>query len=87
MNARELIDILKDYPPDHEIELAIVCPIVGDEPVAVDRFEIAGVLPWDEEDEETGDEVVTLWLIGGEDDDVDAFMDAVDAADEGDEVE
>lgn len=93
MHVRELIDILNDYPPDTEVELAIVCPTQGDDPVAVDRYGIDGVLPWDDSDEDDaepndGDEKLVIWLVGGEEDDVDAFMDAIepDGEDEGDDA-
>lgn len=83
MNARELIDILSDYPPETEVELAVVAPVAeANEPMEVDRFDIAGVLPWEEDDGE-----VVLWLVSGEDDDVEAFLDWVEdsADDEGEE--
>ena len=76
MNVRELMDILKDYPPDAEVELSIVAPVEGDEQIAVDRYPIEGVLPWEDDDEE--DEGPVIWLVGGEEDDVDAFMDAIE---------
>jgi hypothetical protein len=74
MNARELIDILTGYPPETEVELAVVAPVAEvDEPMEVDRFDVAGVLPWEEDDGE-----IVLWLVGGEDDDVEAFLDWVE---------
>jgi hypothetical protein len=81
MNARQLIDILSGYPPETEVELAVVAPVAeADEPMEVDRFDIAGVLPWEEDDGE-----VVLWLVSGEDDDVEAFLDWVeDGADDED---
>jgi hypothetical protein len=81
MNVRELIDILKDYPEDTEVELAIACAVEKDEQIAVDRYPIDGVLPWDDNDEEDGDEAeekLVIWLVGGEEEDVDAFMDAIE---------
>jgi hypothetical protein len=83
MNVRELIDILKDYPEDTEVELAIACAVEKDEQIAVDRYPIDGVLPWDDndDDEEAGDdadEKLVIWLVGGEEEDVDAFMDAIE---------
>lgn len=77
MNVRELIDILKDYPEETEVELAVIAPVADDEDIAVDRYLIEGVMPWDDEEGES------LWLVGGEEADVDAFLDAV----EGDEDE
>ena len=77
MNVRELIEILEDYPDDIEIELAIVAPVTGDEDIAVDRYSVEGVLPW--RDEEDGDGApLSLWLVGGEDDDVAAFVEVVE---------
>jgi hypothetical protein len=81
MNVRELIDILKDYPEDTEVELAIACAVEKDEQIAVDRYPIDGVLPWDDNDEEDGEdaeEKLVIWLVGGEEEDVDAFMDAIE---------
>jgi len=83
VNVRELMDILKDYPAEAEVELSIVAPVEGDEQIAVDRYPIEGVLPWEDDDEEEDGPVI--WLVGGEEDDVDAFMDAIDDEDEADE--
>jgi|688.fasta_scaffold309202_2 hypothetical protein len=75
MRVRELLDILRDQSPDLEVELALVAPVEDDEStITVDRFPVDGVLPW--LDEDTGEEV--LWLIGGDEDDVDAFLDAIE---------
>ncbi len=75
MRVRELIDILRDQPPDAEVELAVVAPVEDDnEDITVDRYSVEGVLPWDDE----GDEGVVIWLVGGEDDDVDSFLDAIE---------
>lgn len=76
MNVQQLIDILKDYPQDTEIEMAIVAPVGEDDQIAVDRYPVEGVLPW-EDDEEGGHDQV-IWLVGGEDDDVETFMDAIE---------
>ena len=80
MNVRELLDILKDYPPDTEIELAIVAPVEDDDQISVDRYQVDGVLPWD--DDEAENEATVIWLVGGEEDDVDSFLDAVETEDE-----
>ena len=75
MRVRELIDILRDQPPDAEVELAVVAPVEDDnEDITVDRYSVEGVLPWDDE----GEEGVVIWLVGGEDDDVDSFLDAIE---------
>ena len=74
MRVSELIEMLKDQPPDAEVEMAVVAPVDDDsEDITVDRYSVEGVLPWEDE----GDEKL-LWLVGGEDDNVDAFLDALD---------
>lgn len=81
MQVRELIDILREQPPDAEVELAIVAPVSEDaDDITVDRYEIDGVLPWSDEDDEDGDgsAELSIWLIGGEDEDVDTFIDALE---------
>ena len=75
MHVRELIDILSEQPPDAEVELAVIAPVEEDsDDITVDRYPVDGVLPWNDDDEEG----LVIWLIGGEDDDVDAFLDAVE---------
>lgn len=75
MLVRELMDILRDQPPDSEVELAVIAPVdESADDITVDRYPVDGVLPWNDDD---SDEVV-VWLIGGEDEDVDAFLDAVE---------
>jgi hypothetical protein len=84
MRVRELIDILNDQPPDAEIELAVIAHVDDDaDDITVDRWSIEAVVPWDDkreavasEDDDT--EHVAVWLVGGEDADVEAFLDAVD---------
>lgn len=87
MRVSELIDILRDQPADAEVELAIVAPVSDDaEDITVDRYAVDGVLPWEdhgEGDEEAEGELV-IWLVGGEDDDVDVFLDAIE---EGEDTE
>ena len=78
MNVRELIDILRDQPPDAEVELAVVAPVDDDDDdITVDRYLVEGVLPWDKD----GDGIV-IWLVGGEEDDVDSFLDNYEQDDE-----
>jgi hypothetical protein len=79
MRVSELIDILREQPADAEVELAVVAPVTDEaDDITVDRFAIDGVLPW-EDDEEDGDEGgLAIWLIGGEDADVDVFLDAIE---------
>ena len=75
MLVRELIDILSDHPGDLEVELAVVAPVDEDsDDITVDRYPVDGVLPWNDDD----DEGLVVWLIGGEDADVDVFLDAVE---------
>ena len=73
MNVRELLEILQDYPHDLEVELAVIAPVVeDDDDIAVDRYVIEGVMPWDDDDGEF------VWLVGGEEDDVEAFINAIE---------
>jgi len=75
VNVRQLIDILKDQDPDAVVELAIVAPVEEDEEdITVDRYEVDAVMPWDRDENEEQ----KVWLVGGEEDDVDAFIDAVE---------
>lgn len=77
MRVAELRDILKDYPPDMEVELAIVEPVSeAAEEISVDRYDLDGVM-LREENTEDGPEM-TLWLIGGEESDVDQLLDALE---------
>ena len=53
MRVSELIDMLKDQPPDAEVELAIVAPVDDDsEDITVDRYSVEGMLPWEDDDDE-----------------------------------
>jgi hypothetical protein len=84
MRVSELIEILQDQPPDAEVELAIVAPVVDEnEDITVDRYSVEGMLPWqDDEPDEDNEDGVVIWLVGGEDDDVDAFLDAIEHPDD-----
>lgn len=76
MRVSELIEMLRDQPPDAEVELAVIAPVDDDnEDITVDRYSVEGMLPWTDDD---SDELV-IWLVGGEDDDVEAFLDAIEA--------
>ena len=78
MNVAELIDILRDLDPNTVVEMAIVTPVQSDsDEITVERFEVDGVLPRDPADHE-GENIV--WLIGGEPEDVEEFIDAVEEA-------
>ncbi len=79
MRVRELIDILKDQPPEAEVELAVVAPVdEHSDDITVDRYSVEGMLPWTDDD---SDEMV-IWLVGGEEEDVDAFLDAIEDDDD-----
>ena len=84
MRVSELIEILKDQPPDAEVELAIVAPVIDEnDDITVDRYSVEGMLPWqDDEPDEDNEDGLTIWLVGGEDDDVDAFLDAIEHPDD-----
>ena len=78
MRIAQLLDILRDYPQEWEVELAVIAPVEEKNPqITVDRYSIEGVLPWD--DDESDEKL--LWLVGGEDDNVDDFLDALDSED------
>jgi hypothetical protein len=81
MRVHELIDILSDQPADAEVELAVIAPVEdGSDDITVDRYFVDGVLPWeDDEDDDEGE--LTIWLVGGEEPDVNAFLDAIEQPD------
>ena len=87
MRVQELIDILRDQPPDAEVEIAIIAPVADDDDdITVDRYSIDGMLPWHDENEDGDDDgdsdsdsdELVIWLIGGEEDDVEDFLDALE---------
>ena len=46
MRIAELLDILRDYPQEWEVELAVIAPVEDESPeITVDRYSIEGVLP------------------------------------------
>lgn len=74
MRVSELMDMLRDQPPDAEVELAVIAPVEDDnEDITVDRYSVEGMLPWSDDDDE-----LVIWLVCGEDDDVEAFLDAIE---------
>ena len=88
MRVHELIDILSDQPPDAEVELAIIAPVEeSSDDITVDRYFVDGVLPWQDAVDDDGNEVdeddaeLTIWLVGGEEGDVNAFLDAIEQPD------
>ena len=75
LTVAELIDMLSQHPADAVVEMSIIAPIRdGDDDITVDRYNVDGVMPWRDED---GDGDV-VWLIGGEDADVDVFIDTIE---------
>jgi hypothetical protein len=66
LTVAELIDMLSQHPADSIQE--------GDDDITVDRYHIDGIMPWRDEDD-AGD---VIWLVGGEDEDVDVFLDAIE---------
>ncbi len=89
MLVHELIEILNDQPPDAEVELAVIAPVdESSEDITVDRYFVDGVLPWEDAEDDSESETpgeLTIWLVGGEDEDVSAFLDAIERADSGEE--
>ena len=54
-----------------------LAPIV----VGSDRYFVDGVLPWQDSEDDDGAEIageLTIWLVGGEEGDVNAFLDAIE---------
>ena len=73
LTVAELIDMLSHHPGDAIVEMSIIAPIrQGDDDITVDRYNVDGVMPWADADGEV------VWLIGGEDADVDLFIDAIE---------
>lgn len=84
MNVRELIDYLSGQDPDLEVEMAIVAPVDDSvDDITVDRYSIDAVMPW--EGDEGGEPMI--WLVGGEESDVDDFIDAVNGDDDAEEFD
>ena len=85
MRVSELIDILSDQPADTEVELAVIAPVEeGSDDITVDRYFVDGVLPWEDDDDDDDSDTpgeLTIWLVGGEDTDVSAFLDAIEQPD------
>jgi hypothetical protein len=87
MRVNELIDILSDQPADAEVELAVIAPVTEDsEDITVDRYFVDGVLPWKDTDDtdpsdDVDDDEWSIWLVGGETTDVNAFLDAIEQPD------
>jgi hypothetical protein len=81
MRVHELIDILSDQPPEAEVELAVIAPVdEAADDITVDRYFVDGVLPWEDLEDTTDDTAgeLSIWLVGGEEEDVNAFLDAIE---------
>jgi len=75
LTVAELIEMLGQHPPNAVVEMSIIAPVKeGDDDITVDRYYIDGIMPWHDDDEH--DDVV--WLVGGEDRDVDVFLDSIE---------
>ena len=75
LTVAELIDMLSHQPGDAIVELSIIAPVRdGDDDITVDRYNVDGVMQWSDDDDD-GD---VVWLVGGEDADVDLFIDAIE---------
>lgn len=75
LTVAELIDMLSHHPGDSVVEMSIIAPIRdGDDDITVDRYNVDGVMPWSDDEGEGA----VVWLIGGEDADVDVFIDAIE---------
>jgi hypothetical protein len=75
VTVAELIDMLSQHPADAVVEMSIIAPVQdGDDDITVDRYHIDGVMPWRDEDDDSD----VVWLVGGEDADVDTFLDAIE---------
>jgi hypothetical protein len=76
MTVAELIDILSHHPSDAIVEMSIIAPIKeGDDDITVDRYNVDGVMPWSDDEDDSDD---LVWLVGGDDVDVDVFIDAIE---------
>lgn len=75
LTVAELIDMLAQHPGDSIVELSIIAPVTeGDDDITVDRYNIDGIMPWHDDDDDGN----VVWLVGGEDADVELFIDAVE---------
>ena len=78
LTVAELIDMLSHHPGDTVVEMSIIAPIKeGDDDITVDRYHIDGIMPWSDGE----DDDVVVWLVGGDDTDVDVFIDAIEQPD------
>lgn len=78
MRADELIEILRDLPPDANVVVAVVDPVTeGADEVTLRRYDLDVLLPEGDEGES--------WLVVGEESDLDAFLDVIESGEDGDE--
>ena len=78
LTVAELIDMLSHHPGDTVVEMSIIAPIKeGDDDITVDRYHIDGIMPWSDGEEDD----TVVWLVGGDDTDVDVFIDAIEQPD------
>ena len=79
MRVSELLEMLRDQPPDAEVELAVVAPVDDEhEDITVDRYTVEVMLPWNDEESDG----IVIWLVGGDDEDLEAFLFALEHADD-----
>lgn len=91
MNVRELIEYLQEQPQDAEVEIVVVAPVEDDDAaITVDRYTIDALMPWINEGDDEGrpyreqhmdagaDSDLSVWLIGGEPDDLDSLLDELE---------
>lgn len=72
MRADELIEILRDLPPDANVVVAVVDPVTeGADEVTLRRYDLDVLLPEGDEGES--------WLVVGEESDLDAFLDVIES--------
>lgn len=89
MNVRELIEYLQEQPQDAEVEIVVVAPVEDDDAaITVDRYTIDALMPWINEGDDEGrpsrgdaadaDSDLSVWLIGGEPDDLESLLDELE---------
>jgi hypothetical protein len=92
MNVRELIEYLQGQPQDAEVEIVVVAPVEEDDSaITVDRYTIDALLPWINEGDDEGrpyrdrqgdDGDLSVWLIGGEPEDLESLLDELENQDD-----
>lgn len=78
MNVTELIEALSDLPGELEVVLALVEQDEDEAELLVEQFSIDQVVPFEADD----DEPAQVWLVSGDEDDVAAFVQALDDAED-----